>query len=315
MQKQGQAPVFAAIEAGGTKFVCAVGNGPGRIVRRTRIDTRDPAVTMSEVAAFLTAARTELGPFAGLGVASFGPVRLDPGAPDFGRLLATPKPGWDGVDLVGSLAAAADCPAALDTDVNAAALAEMKLGAGRGCDTVVYVTIGTGIGAGIVVRGQPIHGLLHPEAGHLLVRRHPADGGFGGICPYHGDCCEGLASGPAIAARSGAAAEDLPADHPHWAIVADAIGQLCASLALTISPQRIVLGGGVMSDGRLIPAIRAATARILNGYLVPLRSPESLEAFISKPGLAEPGLAGAFLLAEMASVERVSYLPLPDSHG
>lgn len=301
MTQHATGTLFAAVEAGGTKFVCAVGTGPDNVLRRVRIDTRDPAYTMGEAAAFLRAARAELGPIAGLGVAGFGPVRLDPAAPDFGHLLATPKPGWDGADLVGPLAAAAGCRGALDTDVNAAALAEARLGAGQGCSSVVYVTIGTGIGAGIVVGGQPVHGLLHPEAGHLLVRRHADDGAFAGICPYHGDCCEGLACGPAIAARSGVAAEDMPADHPHWAIVADALGQLCASISLMVSPQRILLGGGVMTSGALFPAVRTATARALNGYLVPQRSPEALEALIAPPGLDNPGLTGAFLLAEMAA--------------
>lgn len=294
-------PLYAAIEAGGTKFVCAVGTGPDNILTRARIATRDPATTMGEAAAFLRDAVAELGPIAGLGVAGFGPVRLDPAAVDFGHLLATPKLGWDGADLVGPLADAAGCPAALDTDVNAAALAEARDGAGVGCDSVVYITIGTGIGAGIVTGGRAVHGQLHPEAGHLLVRRHADDAGFAGICPYHGDCCEGLACGPAIAARSGVAAEDMGADHPDWDIVADAIGQLCASLALTVSPQRIVLGGGVMTSGALFPKVRAATGRALNGYLVPLRGDGALDALIVPPGLAEPGLAGAFLLAQQAA--------------
>ncbi|MDE2595440.1 MAG: ROK family protein [Sphingomonadales bacterium] len=297
MTQPDPAPLYAAVEAGGTKFVVAVGHGHDRVLKSARIDTRDPAYTLGETARFLSAAQAELGPVAGLGVATFGPVRLDPAAADFGRLLATPKPGWDSVNLVEPLVEALGCRAALDTDVNAAALAEARAGAGRGCDSVVYVTIGTGIGAGIVVGGRPVHGMMHPEAGHLMVRRHPDDAGFAGICPYHGDCCEGLACGPAIAARSGRAAEDLPHDHPHWAIVADAVGQLCASLALTVSPQRILLGGGVMTSGALFPAVRAATARSLNGYLVPLREHGALERLIMPPELDNPGLAGAFLLA------------------
>ena len=295
--------LLAAIEAGGTKFVCAIGHGPGNVLRSTRIATRGPDQTLAEVAEFLGDAIGEFGALSGLGIATFGPIRLDPAASDFGRLLASTKPGWDGADLAGPLVQAAACPVALETDVNGAALAEARLGAGAGCDPVAYVTVGTGIGVGLVARGLPVHGLMHPEGGHLYPRRHPADLGFTGICPYHGDCCEGLASGPAIAARSGIRAEDMAPDHPDWAIVADVLGQLCASLVFTLSPQRIVLGGGVMTGGALLPAIRERTLRDLAGFVPPLASPGAMDALIVAPVLDNPGLAGAFVLAGRAAAQ------------
>ncbi|MBW8784640.1 MAG: ROK family protein [Novosphingobium sp.] len=267
------------------------------MLRRQRIATADPATTLGAVGEFLRDARRELGPLAGLGIASFGPVQLDPAAPDYGRILVTPKPGWQGAAILETLAQAAACPAAIDTDVNVAALAEVRLGAGAGCGDLVYVTVGTGIGAGVISGGRPVHGLLHPEAGHMKLRRHPADVDFAGVCPFHGDCCEGLASGPAIAARSGAPAEALDRDHPHWAIVADTLGQLCAALTLALSPQRMVLGGGVMNRGHLFPAIRTAAAEALGGYIAPLRERAAVDALIVPPRCPVPGLAGAFLLA------------------
>jgi fructokinase len=290
-------PLYAAIEGGGTKFNCAVGHGPDDVLRQVRLATRGPDETLAEVAAFLSAARAELGPISGLGTACFGPLRLDPSAPDYGRLLAESKRGWDGADLVGPLAAAAGCPAALETDVNAAALAEAQLGAGRSADPVVYVTVGTGIGVGVVVGGNPVHGLLHPEGGHMRLRRHPADAGFAGVCAYHGDCAEGVASGPAIAARSGIKAEVMAADHPDWEIVAATLGELCATLVFTLAPQRIVLGGGVMTSGRLLPRVRELTGEALAGFIAPLTTAEGLAGLIVPPQLAVPGLAGAFLLA------------------
>ncbi len=290
-------PVYGAVEAGGTKFLCGVGDAAGS--RETmRIDTRDPASTLADMVAFFQAAGKRHGGIAAVGVGSFGPLQLDPSAADFGRITTTPKPGWSGADIPGALRFGLSLPVAIDTDVNAAALAEAAYGAGKGARSLAYVTIGTGIGVGIAIDGRTVHGLGHPEAGHLLFRRHPDHGAFAGICPYHGDCLEGLAAGPAIIAAWGASFADLPADHPAWSVQADYIGQLCASLILTVAPEHIVLGGGVMAQARLLAAARGETGRRLAGYCASW-GPEQFASRISAPGCAEPpGLVGAYMLAE-----------------
>ncbi|TVV71742.1 ROK family protein [Sphingomonas solaris] len=288
-----------AIEAGGTKFVCGVGDATGS--RETaRIDTRDVAGTLDAVVDFFRAAQERHGAVAGFGIGSFGPLQLDPAAPDFGRITTTPKPGWAGADIPARLRAAFAVPVAIDTDVNAAALAEAATGAGRGARSLAYVTIGTGVGVGLAIDGRTVRGLGHPEAGHLLVRRHPGHGDFDGICPYHGDCLEGLASGPAIIAAWGGSLATLPADHPAWDVLADYIGQLCASLILTVAPTHIVLGGGVMQQARLLEGARVRTADRLAGYCAEWQG-DVFDRRITAPGCIEPpGLVGAYMLARAA---------------
>ncbi|HEY0316614.1 MAG TPA: ROK family protein [Sphingomonas sp.] len=294
-------PLYGAIEAGGTKMVCGVGNAETGSRETARIATGDVATTTGEIAAFLAAARDRHGALAGIGVASFGPLDLDPASPGFGRITTTPKPGWQGADLPAALKAALGLPVAIDTDVNAAALAEARLGAARGRRSVAYVTVGTGIGVGLVIDGRMVHGLGHPEGGHLLPRRHPDHGDFAGTCPFHRDCLEGLASGTAIHAAWGEPLDKLPADHAAWGIEADYLGQLCASLIFTVSPEHIVLGGGVMAQARLFDPIRAETGRRLAGYAA-LWDDAALAARITPPGCVEPpGLTGAYLLAESVS--------------
>jgi fructokinase len=292
--------MFGAVEAGGTKFVCAIGTS-AEALEVTRFETADVDTTLGSVEQFFRDAAGRHGPIAALGVGSFGPLQLDRTAPDYGRITTTPKPGWSGADMPDRLGKALGVPVAIDTDVNAAALAEAALGAGRGRRTLAYVTIGTGIGVGIVIDRQPVHGLGHPEGGHLMLRPHSGHAGFAGICPYHGDCLEGLASGPAIIAAWGASLAELPADHAAWAIQADYIGQLCATLILTVAPEHIVLGGGVMAQDRLIEAARHATADRLAGYCASW-TPTMLAERITAPGCTTPsGLVGAFLLAEQAA--------------
>lgn len=288
--------LLGAIEAGGTKFLCGIGTADGSL-ETVRIDTRDVEGTVAQIIAFFRAAVTRHGPIAALGIGSFGPLQLDPEAPDFGRITTTPKPGWSGADLPARLRAALGVPVAIDTDVNAAALAEADRGAGRGARSLAYVTIGTGIGVGLVIDGRTVRGLGHPEAGHLMLRRHPGHGAFAGTCPYHGDCLEGLASGPAIIAAWGGSLADLPADHPAWAIQADYVGQLCATLILTVAPAHIVLGGGVMSQTRLIESARKVAAERLAGYCASW-TPAMFARAITAPGCTEPpGLVGAYMLA------------------
>lgn len=289
--------LYAAIEAGGTKFVCALGDAHGHLLERVRIPTRDPAGTLAEACQWLEAASARVGVIEAIGVGSFGPVELDTLSPRYGQLLRTPKPGWSDTDLLAPLARF-NVPLALDTDVNAAALAEGRWGAARDVDHLAYVTVGTGIGAGVVVRGQPLHGLLHPELGHLRPRRHPADSAFAGVCPYHGDCFEGVANGPALVARLGCELGDAPGDHPVWEIEADYLGQLCAQIALALSPQRIVLGGGVMQHARLFAPMRARMRHWLGGYLDRPQLEQDIDAYVVAPGLGEDsGILGALSLA------------------
>lgn len=293
--------LFAAVEAGGTKFVCGIGDAAGGSRETVRIATRDPRATLADVIGFFRAASSRHGSLAALGIGSFGPLQLDPAAPDYGALTTTPKPGWRGAPLLAPLATALGVPAAIDTDVNAAALAEATLGAGRGAASLAYVTVGTGIGVGLYDHGRLIHGAGHPEAGHFLMRRHPALGDFAGVCPYHGDCLEGVASGPAIAARWGAPLSECGSDHPAFAAEADHLAQLVAMLALVTAPDHVVLGGGVMAQAALFPLIRARTRTLLAGYVPRLDDPAILDARITPPGCIEPpGLVGAYLLAERA---------------
>ncbi|WP_313439340.1 ROK family protein [Novosphingobium sp.] len=292
--------IFGAIEAGGTKFVCAVGSSGGGSLRTVSIPTRDPDATFADVEAFFRSA-ADLGPLAGLGIASFGPVGVDPARPQYGRILATPKPGWEGTDMIARARGFLDVPIGLDTDVNAAALAEIAA-IGGGLRDLAYVTVGTGIGVGLVSAGRTVHGIGHPEAGHIPVRRHPAHGDFAGLCPFHGDCLEGVAAGPAVAAAWDLTPSHVPHDHPFWDVEASYLAQLCASLFLTTGPERIVLGGGVMKQERLLPLIRARTLELLGGYVHALRRHEDMERAIVSPACREPsGLVGAFLLAEDAA--------------
>ncbi|MET0269616.1 MAG: ROK family protein [Sphingomonas sp.] len=297
-----------AIEAGGTKFVCGVGDPHGS--RETaRFPTGDVAATLAAVVAFFRAAEARHGPVAAFGIGSFGPLQLDPTAADYGRITTTPKPGWAGADIPAALRAAFAVPVAIDTDVNTAALAEATHGAGAGVSSLAYVTVGTGIGVGLAIDGRTVRGLGHPEAGHLLPRRHPDHGDFAGICPYHGDCLEGLASGPAIIAAWGASFAELPADHPAWGVQADYLGQLCATLILTAAPAHIVLGGGVLSQQRLIEGTRRRTEARLAGYCADWTG-DAFATRITAPGCAEPpGLLGAYMLAEAAALLRTSASP------
>jgi fructokinase len=277
---------YGALEAGGTKFVAAVGGDPIRPEDVRRIPTsNNPLETIREVAAYFASR----GPLAALGVAAFGPLNLATGA-----IGNTPKLAWRDFPLKDSLEWALGVPVGLDTDVNGAALGEVRYGAGRGLDSFVYVTVGTGIGGGAVVGGRTLHGRLHPEMGHLLVRGHAEEPvGFRGVCPFHGGCLEGMASGPAIQQRWGRPAEELPGDHPAWRFESYYLAQLCVALACVLSPRAIALGGGVMEKEFLLPMIRLELENMLAGYL-------DAPAVVA-PELPLPGLTGAFVLAQQAA--------------
>src|SRR5438552_18917451 len=258
--------LFGAIEAGGTKFVCAVGTGPEDLRARMVFPTSTPGETIRQVVEFLgEAARHE--PLAAVGIASFGPVDVKPDSPRFGYITSTPKAGWQNVDLAGEIRRALDLPVAFDTDVNAAALGERRWGAAQGLQTFVYLTVGTGIGGGGLVEGRLMHGVLHPEMGHMRIPHDWQSDPFPGACPFHGDCWEGLAAGSALEARWGGNCRHLPLDHQAWQLEARYLALGVANLVCTLSPQRIVLGGGVMRQPGLFSLVRRHTLELLNGYI------------------------------------------------
>ena len=236
-----------------------------------------------------------------IGIGSFGPVDLQPGSPTFGHITATPKPGWRNFDLVGAVRSILDLPIGFDTDVNAAALSEARWGAAQGLSDFLYLTVGTGIGGGALVNGKLLHGLIHPEMGHIHVPHDCANDPFPGICPYHRDCLEGLASGPAIQARWGLPGADLPSEHPAWQLEADYLALGLANWVSTLSPQRVVLGGGVMEQACLFPLIRRRLQQILNGYIDSPQISDAIDEYIVPPRLGNrSGVLGALVLAEQA---------------
>lgn len=289
--------LFGGIEAGGTKFVCAIGTGPDDIRAETRFPTTTPDETIAEAIGFFRQAVTD-EPLSAVGIASFGPIDPDPDSATWGHITSTPKLGWQQADLAGPVGRTLGLPIGFDTDVNGAALGEHRWGVARGLDTFIYLTVGTGIGGGAMVEGNLLHGLLHPEMGHMLLARRQGDD-YSGRCPYHGACLEGLASGPAIEERWGAKAETLPSDHPAWDLEAHYLAFGLANLIGAISPQRIILGGGVMGLQQLFPMIRRKVREILNGYVQATAITEDNDRFIVPPGLGNrAGVLGAIALAE-----------------
>ena len=292
--------LFGAIETGGSKVICAVGTGPDDIRDRIRIPTTAPSETLAEVTEFLLRHHRET-PLASVGVGSFGPLDLRRGSPTYGYVAATPKPGWPYANLLGPIRKALNLPVALDTDVNAAALGEHRWGVGVGLDSLVYITVGTGIGGGAVVAGCPLHGASHPEMGHGRIPHDRAVDPFEGFCPYHVDCLEGLASGPAMEARWGLTADALPEDHPAWDLEAGYLAAGIANIVLILSPQRIVVGGGVMKQRHIFPMIRERVVELLHGYGITEDIVSAIDDYIVPPALGDDsGIAGAFALAEMA---------------
>lgn len=287
---------YGALEAGGTKMVLAVISEEGTILERTSIPTRTPEETMPEMIAFFENRKT-----AALGIGCFGPLDLNPLSPAFGSITATPKLAWRGYPILKAFQEKLRIPAALDTDVNGAALAESVLGAARGLESCLYVTVGTGIGGGVIINGRPVHGLMHPEIGHIPVRPVPGDPMPEGICPYHGCCLEGMASGPSMEKRWGISARALPPDHPAWELEAAYLAQLCCTAMLSFSPEKIILGGGVMQQKSLFPMIREKTAALLRGYIAVPAVESGLAGYITEPGLGiDSGILGAYLLARQA---------------
>ncbi len=309
MSKKVKNSIVGAIEAGGTKFVCAIGSGPGdRLLARTQFPTGDnPARLMKNITAWFKEQEKEHGRLAALGVASFGPVDLDEDSLTYGFITTTPKPGWKNTNLVGPLRKAFPrIPIGFDTDVNGAALGEWRWGAAKGLDDFVYITVGTGIGGGGMARGKLLHGLVHPEMGHIPMPRLNGDK-FKGVCPFHGRCWEGLCSGPAIARRAGMPSEQLSPDHPAWSATIQYMAYALATLACVLSPKRIIIGGSVRKAGQLgeeqfIKRIRSAFRTVLAGYIdSPVLTKTGISEFIVPPKLGDDaGICGAIALAHEA---------------
>jgi fructokinase len=287
------APLIFGLELGGTKCLALRAEGE-RIAECVSIPTTDPATTLSAIDALFGGWCEQRQPEA-LGIASFGPVGVDRRRPDWGFVLNTPKPGWAGADIAGRYQRLLGVPVGFDTDVNAAALAETRWGGAIGTSCNAYITLGTGVGVGIVAQGSPIHGRLHPEFGHLKARRMPDDG-FVGFCPFHGDCVEGLISGPAIAQRAGVPGERIENDDPVWRSVAHDLGELLASLILAVAPEKIALGGGIVcARPWLVERARQAALGSLGGYFEDL--PKDIDVMIGVATLGnQAGPLGAIAL-------------------
>ncbi|NLG26927.1 MAG: ROK family protein [Chloroflexi bacterium] len=296
--------LYGGIEAGGTKMVCAVGTGPDDL-HEIRFPTSTAEETLPYAVAFFREVQQAGDKLDAIGIASFGPIDPDPTSPTYGFVTTTPKPGWANVDFAGAIQRALDVPVAFDTDVNAAAFGEGRWGAAQGLHTCVYLTIGTGIGGGAVSNGKLLHGLMHPEMGHMRVPHDLERDPYPGYCGYHGDCWEGLAAGPAIERRWGMSGRLLPPDHPAWELEAHYLALGCVNITLIACPQRIIMGGGVMEQQQLFPLIRRNVQALLNGYLRVPHVAENIDAFIVPPALGNrAGVLGAIAMAEQAATQR-----------
>ena len=292
--------LYGAIEAGGTKFVCVVASRPGEVVDEIRYATTTPAETLEKAIQFFQPFVTS-GQIEAIGVASFGPVDLDPKSATYGFITATPKPGWSNTDVRGALQRALNVKVAFDTDVNAAALGEFLWGTSQGCDPSLYLTIGTGIGGGYLKDGRSLVGLLHPEMGHLRIPHNWELDPFVGNCPFHGDCFEGLASGPAIEKRLGVSGAVVPETDPFWYVESEYIALALVNFIVTLSPKKIILGGGVMQREFLFTKVRRRVQELLNGYVVSKILLKQIDGYIVPPGLGnQSGSLGAIALAMQA---------------
>ncbi|MEL6382533.1 MAG: ROK family protein [Cyanobacteria bacterium J06626_18] len=294
--------LFGAIEAGGTKFVCAVGSGPQDLRAKTRIPTTTPAETIAQVVDFFRQQASQVESLDAIGIGAFGPVDTHSDSSTFGWFLDTPKPGWQQIEFAGILERELATPVGFDTDVNAAALGEYYWGNGQGCETFLYLTVGTGIGGGAMVNGKLVHGLLHPEMGHILIPHDLTVDPFPGACPFHRDCLEGLASGFAMEKRWQQKAASLPADHPAWALEAHYLAVGLVNFTLMFSPERIIMGGGVMEQKQLFPLVRSQVRQQMSTYLKVPKIMNAIDDYIVPPKLVgKSGIMGAFVLAQQAA--------------
>lgn len=293
--------LFGGIEAGGTKFVCAVGSGPDDIRAEIRFSTTaSPDETIGQAVTFFREQMAE-EPLDAIGIASFGPLDPDPNSPTFGYVTTTPKVGWAHTNLAGAVRQALGLPVGFDTDVNGAALSEHRWGAAQGLDTFVYITVGTGLGGGGMVNGQLIHGLMHPEMGHMMVPHSWENDPYEGFCPYHGDCWEGLCAGPALHERWKVDPATLPPEHNAWELEAHYLALGLVNIITVLSPQRIIMGGGVMEQAHLFPLIHSQVYAQLNGYIQRAAILENMDRYIVSPALgSRAGVLGAIALAQDA---------------
>jgi fructokinase len=289
--------VFGGVETGGTWTVCALGSSPADVVAHERFPTTDPAQTLDRIVGFFSAHERP----AAIGIGSFGPAEVDPGSPRWGEVTSTPKPGWQHTPVATVIAERLAVPVSFDTDVAAAAIGEHRWGAGRGALSLCYLTAGTGIGAGLLLNGAPWHGLVHPEVGHLRIPHDRDADPFDGACPIHGDCWEGLASGAALAARWGIPAEQLPADHPGWELEARYLAFGILSIVCTVSPHRVIAGGGVFDHPALIAMVRTQVRELLGGYLETPLLLDDIDRYLVAPELGDDaGVLGAIAMAKLA---------------
>ncbi len=293
--------LYGGIEAGGTKFVCAVGTGPDDIQDEIRFPTTQPEETISQSIAFFRKHHKASG-LAAIGIAAFGPVDPNPASPTWGYITSTPKPGWRDTNFAKAVSQAVGVPVGFDTDVNGAALGEYRWGAAQGLDTFLYLTIGTGFGGGAMVGGKLAHGLVHPEMGHIRIPHDWDRDPFPGTCPFHGDCLEGMAAGPALEQRWQQPGQTLGPDHPAWDLEADYLAYGLVNYICTLSPQRIIMGGGVMAQPHLFPLVRSKTLGYLNGYVQSPAILDHIDTYIVPPGLGnQSGVLGAIALAMEAA--------------
>lgn len=291
--------LFGSIEGGGTKFVCCVASGPGDIKDVLRYPTTTPDETIERAIEFFEEQQQIHGELAALGLGSFGPIDLAPKSPTYGYITSTPKPGWKHTDFLGRVRERFDVPIGWETDVNAAALAEHAWGAARDLDTFIYLTVGTGVGGGGMIRGRLMHGLVHPEMGHIAVPHDKDADPYPGRCPFHGDCLEGLAAGPAVGERWGVPSNELPSDHEAWVLEAEYLALALQTFVCTLSPQRIILGGGVMKVDGLMPRIRTRLLELLAGYVQHSAIVEDVDSYVVPPGLGDrAGMLGGIALAQ-----------------
>jgi fructokinase len=295
-------PIWGGVEAGGDKFVCAIGTGPGDLKAEDQFDTTTPEETLSKVINFFNTNHKEKGSLKAIGIGSFGPIDINPNSATFGNITSTPKPGWAHTDFVGFVKRNLGVPVKFDTDVNAAAFGERRWGAAKGLDDFIYLTVGTGIGGGGMVDGELLHGLVHPEMGHIRIPHNKINDDFPGCCPFHGDCWEGLAAGPAIEKRWGTPGHKLPADHPAWELEAHYLALGLINIICTLSPQRIIMGGGVMQQRQLFPMIRESVIKLLSGYIRVSAIIKEIDSYIVPPALGnKAGVLGAIALAQQTS--------------
>ncbi len=290
--------LYGGIEAGGTKFICAIGTRAGDLKETKKFPTTTPVETLNHAVEFFRE-YSDKQQLAAVGIASFGPLDLDMSSLTFGYITSTPKPGWENTDISGTVRKALNVPVALDTDVNGAAFGEYRFGGAKGIDSFIYLTIGTGIGGGGMINGKLIHGLLHPEMGHIRIPHDWEKDPFSGLCPYHYDCFEGLASGTAIHGRWGKTPEELPDRHPAWDLEAHYVALALTSYICILSPRRIILGGGVMERSAMLPSIREKVQKLLNNYIDKPEITKDIDNYIVKPQLGTcAGVLGAIALAE-----------------